>query len=89
MIAERSTSVNRTFGVLRTLRLLGRSRSSIYWARSRCGGSLGHGRKRGLKTAYSDAELTEHVRAQRTLGPRIHDGTIMAANSSALTFRPR
>lgn len=122
MIAERSTSVNRSFGVRRVMRLLERSRSSVYWARSRRGVIAGPGHKRGPKTAYADAELTAAIRAvlgvtpfvgeghrkvwarlrikgvrtskqrtlrlmreagllapgraQRTLGPRVHDGTI-------------
>lgn len=122
MIAERSTSVNRAFGVRRVMRSLERSRSSVYWARSRRGASTDPCRKRGPKTAYTDAELTAEIRAvlgvtpfvseghrkvwarlrmrgvrtskqrtlrlmreagllaparaQRNLGPRIHDGTI-------------
>lgn len=122
MIAERSTSVNRGFGVRRVMRSLERSRSSVYWARSRRAVIAGPGHKRGPKTAYSDAELVEKIRAvlgvtpfvgeghrkvwarlrsqgvrtskprtlrlmreagllapnraQRTLGPRVHDGTI-------------
>ena len=122
MIAERSPSVNRLFGVKRVMRLLERSRSSVYWARSRRAVIPGPGHKRGPKTEHSDAELTEKIRAvigvtpfvgeghrkvwarlrmkgvhtskkralrlmreagllapgrpQRTLGPRVHDGTI-------------
>jgi transposase InsO family protein len=122
VIADRSTSVNRAFGVQRVMRLLERSRSSVYWARSQRGVLPGPGHKRGPKTTYSDAELTDHirsvlhgspfvgeghrkvwarlrikgirtskqralrlmretgllapVRAARTLGPRVHDGTI-------------
>lgn len=122
MIAERSTSVSRCFGVHRVMRLLGRSRSSVYWARSRRGVITGPGHKRGPKTAYTDDQLTAEIRgvlgatpfvgeghrkvwarlrikgvrtskqrtlrlmreagllaptrAQRVLGPRMHDGTI-------------
>ena len=122
MIAARSTSVNRAFGVRRVMRLLSRSRSSVYWARSRRDVIPGPGHKRGPKTEYTDAELIEHIRsvlgvtpfvgeghrkvwarlrmrnvrtskqrtlrlmraagllapgrAQRNLGPRVHDGTI-------------
>jgi len=122
VIAERSTSVNRTFGVQRVMGLLERSRSSVYWARTKREVIPGPGHKRGPKTAYSDVELTEHIRgvlgltpfvgeghrkvwarlrsrgvrtskqrvlrlmrvagllapgrAQRTLGPRVHDGSI-------------
>jgi putative transposase len=122
VIAERSASANRPFGVRRIMRLLHRSRSSVYWARSRRGVIAGPGHKRGPKTAYTDAELLERIRtvlgvtpfvgeghrkvwarlrsqgvrtskqrtlrlmreagllapgrAQRTLGPRVHDGTI-------------
>ena len=122
MIAERSTSVNRLFGVRRVMRLLSRSRSSVYWARSQRAVIPGPGHKRGPKTEHTDAELTEQIRtvlgvtpfvgeghrkvwarlriqgvrtskqralrlmreasllapgrAKRTLGPRVHDGTI-------------
>lgn len=62
MIAERSASVNRPFGVRRVMRLLGRSRSSVYWARSRRDVIPGPGHKRGPKTNYTDAELLEHIR---------------------------
>jgi len=122
VIAERSTSVKRPFGVRRVMHLLSRSRSSVYWARSRRDVIPGPGHKRGPKTECTDAELTEHIRAvlgvtpfvgeghrkvwarlrirgvrtskqrtlrlmrtagllahgraQRNLGPRVHDGTI-------------
>jgi transposase InsO family protein len=122
VIAERSASVNRPFGVKRVMGLLERPRSSLYWARARRAVIPGPGHKRGPKTAHTDAELTEKIRgvlgvtpfvgeghrkvwarlrnqgvrtskqrmlrlmreagllapgrAQRTLGPRVHDGTI-------------
>lgn len=77
MIAERSTSVNRSFGVLRVLRvmrLLKRSRSSVYWARSRRDVLPGPGHKRGLKTSFSDAELTEQIRGVLGVTPFVGEG---------------
>lgn len=61
MIAERAASVNRAFGVRRTMRLLGRSRSSVYWCRALARDGL-EPQKRGPKTAYTDAELLSHIR---------------------------
>lgn len=130
MIAERSPSVNRPFGVNRVMRLLERSRLSLYWARARRAVIPGPGHKRGPKTAYTDAELTEKIRAVlgvtpfvgeghrkvwarlhnqgvrtskqrtmrfmceagllapgrawRTLGPRVHDGTITAEKPNVM-----
>lgn len=63
MSAARSISFKRPFGVLRATRLLGRSRSSVYWARAKrtvVPKLLG---KRGPKTCFSDDELTTHIRA--------------------------
>jgi hypothetical protein len=77
VIAERSTSVNRSFGVLRVLRvmrLLKRSRSSVYWARSRRDVLPGPGHKRGLKTSFSDAELTEQIRGVLGVTPFVGEG---------------
>lgn len=74
MIAERSASVNRSFGVLRVMRLLGRSRSSVYWARSRGRAMPGSGRKRGPKTEHSDAELLEHIRGVLGVTPFVGEG---------------
>jgi len=53
--------VNRAFGVRRTMRLLGRSRSSVYWSRALARDGL-EPQKRGPKTAYTDAELLGHIR---------------------------
>lgn len=74
MIAERSTSVTRCFGVRRVMRLLERSRSSVYWSRSRRGVIAGPGHKRGPKTAYTDAQLTEHIRAVLDVSPFVGEG---------------
>jgi transposase InsO family protein len=74
VIAERSTSVNRTFGVLRVMRLLGRSRSSVYWARSRRAVLPGPGHKRGPKTNFSDPELTEQIRGVLSVTPFVGEG---------------
>jgi hypothetical protein len=53
--------VNRAFGVRRMMRLLGRSRSSVYWSRALVRDGL-QPQKRGPKTAYTDAELLSHIR---------------------------
>lgn len=74
MIAERSTSVTRAFGVRRVMRLLGRSRSSVYWARSRKSIVVGPAHKRGPKTMYTDAELTEHIRSVLGVSPFVGEG---------------
>jgi transposase InsO family protein len=74
VIAERSASVNRIFGVRRVMRLLGRSRSSVYWARSRREVLPGPGHKRGPKTNYSDAELTEQIRTVLGVTPFVGEG---------------
>ncbi len=74
MIAERSASVNRTFGVLRVMRLLGRSRSSVYWARSRARAIPRPGHKLGPKTEHSDAELLEHIRGVLRVTPFVGEG---------------
>ena len=74
MIAERAASVNRIFGVRRAMRLLGRSRSSVYWARSRRKVLPGPGHKRGPKTEYTDAELTEQIRTVLGVTPFVGEG---------------
>lgn len=74
MIAERSASVNRCFGVHRVMRLLARSRSSVYWARSRRDVIPGPGHKRGPKTEHTDAELTEQIRLVLGVTPFVGEG---------------
>ena len=74
MIAERSTSADRTFGVSRVMRLLERSRSSVYWVRARCNVTPGPGHKRGPKTAHTDAELVENIREVLSGSPFVGEG---------------
>jgi putative transposase len=74
VIAARSASVNRIFGVRRVMHLLGRSRSSVYWARSQRRVIPGPGHKRGPKTEYTDAELVEHIRGVLGVTPFVGEG---------------
>jgi putative transposase len=74
VIAERSASVNRVFGVRRVMRLLNRSRSSVYWARSRSRVIPGPGHKRGPKTDFTDEQLVEHIRGVLGITPFVGEG---------------
>lgn len=74
MIAARSPSVNLSFGVARTCRLLERSRSSVYWHRDAPLRTESPRAKRGPKTAWSDEELTEQIRAVLASSPFVGEG---------------
>jgi len=74
MSADVSPSVNRPFGVLRICRLLGRSRSGVYAHRARQARVDRPPARRGPKTAYTDAELTEHIRAVLAGSPFTGEG---------------
>jgi transposase InsO family protein len=74
VIAERSPSVNRPFGVARTCRLLKRSRSSVYWHREAPLRALVPCAKRGPKTVWSDAELLERIRMVLAESPFFGEG---------------
>jgi putative transposase len=63
VIAARSPSVNCSFDVARTCRLLQRSRSGVYWARTGPMRASNPAHKRGPKTAWSDGDLLERIRA--------------------------
>jgi transposase InsO family protein len=72
--AERSPSADRPFGVLRTCRLLDRSRSGLYSRRKRLERPALSLVRRGPKTAWSDAELTERIRGVLTASPFVGEG---------------
>lgn len=74
MIAERSPSVNLSFGVARTCRLLGRSRSGVYWARTSPIRASSPAHKRGPKTAWCDEQLTEKIRGVLAASPFVGEG---------------
>jgi len=74
VIAERSASVNCLFGVARTCRLLGRSRSGVYWARTGPIRASSPAHKRGPKTAWSDGELLERIRGVLGASPFVGEG---------------
>lgn len=74
MIADHSPSVNCIFGVARTCRLLGRSRSGVYWARTGPIRASNPAHKRGPKTAWSDDELLERIRAVLAASPFVGEG---------------
>jgi putative transposase len=74
VIAEHSPSVHRPFGVSRIFRLLKRSRSSVYWTRSKRRRAPGPANKRGPKTAHTDAELLGQIRTVLGLTPFTGEG---------------
>lgn len=74
MIAERSPSVNRPFGVALACRLLERSRSSVYWHRGAALRAEIPNSKRGPKTAWSDEELTQKIRLVLASSPFVGEG---------------
>lgn len=74
MSAERSPSADRPFGVLRTCRLLDRSRSSLYARRKRLERPQLSLVRRGPKTAWSDEELTERIRGVLSGSPFTGEG---------------
>jgi len=74
VIAERSTSVNRPFGVARTCRVLERPRSSVYWHREAPQRALTPRAKRGPKTAWSDEDLLLRIRTVLAESPFVGEG---------------
>lgn len=74
MSAECSPSANRPFGVLRTCRLLEHPRSSLYARRKRLERPELSLVRRGPKTAWSDAELRERIRAVLSASPFVGEG---------------
>ena len=68
-----SPSTGRAYGRQRTCRALGVARSTLYAARARA--QQGPVRqKRGPKTAWTDAELTEHIRDVLARSPFVGEG---------------
>jgi putative transposase len=74
VIAARSPSVNCAFGVARTCRLLQRSRSGVYWARTGPMRASSPADKRGPKTAWSDGDLLERIRGVLDASPFVGEG---------------
>jgi len=68
-----SPSVGRRYGLARVCRVLEIPRSTIYAARSRREAPV-VARKRGPKTAWTDAELTEQIRAVLVRSPFVGEG---------------
>ena len=56
------------------MRLLERSRSSLYWDRSRRDVRNKPGHKRGPKTEHTDSELIEHIRSVLQASPFLGEG---------------
>ena len=68
-----SPSTGRTYGLRRACQALGVPRSTLYAARAQAQQSpLRH--KRGPKTAWTDAELTEHIREVLARSPFVGEG---------------
>ena len=82
MIAERAASVNRVFGVRRTMRPLGRARSSVYWSRAlACDGPITVFAAIDHATAeYVGIQATKHVNRFEALNP-IRQGARAACGS--------
>jgi putative transposase len=64
-----SSSTGKRYGVARVLRVWERVRSSFYYQRGVAGQPQRVLQRRGPKTKYSDAELTEKIRAVITASP--------------------
>ena len=74
MIAARSPSVNRRFGVSRVCKLLNRFRSSVYWDRQAAARAENPRARPGPKTAYSDADILQSIRADLESSPFVGEG---------------
>ena len=68
-----SPSTGRRYGLRRTCQALGVPRSTLYAARARAKQAPPR-QKRGPKTAWSDAELTDHIRAVLVRSPFVGEG---------------
>jgi transposase InsO family protein len=68
-----SPSVERRYGLARVCRVLGIPRSTVYAARRRRLAPVPP-QKRGPKTAFTDAELTERIRAVLARSPFVGEG---------------
>ncbi len=69
-----SPSQHKPYGVARICEEWGIARSSLYAARRRASEPASAPAKRGPKTAYTDAELTEHIRAIIEDSPFVGEG---------------
>lgn len=74
MIAARSPSVNRRFGVQRVCRLLERSRSSVYWARGAPARQVAARARPGPRAALSSDVLLQHIRTELSESPFVGEG---------------
>jgi putative transposase len=68
-----SPSTGRRYGLQRTCRVLGVPRSTVYAARARAQ-QLPARQKRGPKTAWTDDELTAHIRTVLARSPFVGEG---------------
>ena len=68
-----SPSTGRRYGRRRTCQALAVPRSTLYAVRARCPRTA-PGQKRGPKTAWTDAELTAHMRDVLTRSPFVGEG---------------
>lgn len=68
-----SPSTGRRYGLARACRVLAVARSTVYAARTRRLAPVPL-RKRGPKTAFTDAELTEQIRGVLAASPFVGEG---------------
>ena len=68
-----SPSVDRRYGLARVCRVLEMPRSTVYAARTRRLAPV-VARKRGPKTAWSEAELAEQIRSVLAASPFVGEG---------------
>lgn len=69
-----SSSTNRLYGVVRVCQEWGLSRATFYRQQDRVAQPHGTGAKRGPKTAYTDEELTGHIRQVLAASPFLGEG---------------
>ena len=69
-----SPSTNRPYGVVRVCQEWGLSRATFYHQQDRVAQPDGTGAKRGPKTAYTDEELTGHIRHVLATSPFLGEG---------------
>jgi putative transposase len=74
VIAARSPSADRPFGVLRVCRLLEQPRSSLYARRARAREPERTRSRRGPRTAIGDFELVQHIRQVLSASPFLGEG---------------
>jgi putative transposase len=69
-----SPSTNRPYGVVRVCQEWGLSRATFYHQQDRVAQPHGTAAKRGPKTAYTDEELTGHIRQVLAASPFLGEG---------------